>query len=93
MSKEEKPETIFDYNVTDREIKELFYPTTGCLTIEDCKSFVEPIYAEFGGDFFRYADLFELFRFRGQDDKAQEYETKAKETEYWKLKLKNPCRV
>ena len=86
-------ETIFDHNVTDQEIKELFKGNTDCRTVADYKEFAKDLYSGFAGDFMRFMELCDLFSFRGLKDEAEKYRRKAHDTEYWKLRAKNPRRT
>lgn len=91
MSKEHS-ETIFDHDVTDQEIKTLFNNPGGYKTVAEYKKNTEELYSGFTGDFVRLMELYELFDYRGLKDKAEEYRNKAHQTEYWKLRSKNPRR-
>ena len=87
-------ETVFDYGITDKEVKALFYKSTKCKTVEELKDFTKSTYTNtFTGDFFSYVDLSELFEFRGLKDKADEYREKADQTEFWQYKKDHPRRT
>ena len=92
MSKKQ-PETIFDYGVTDQEIKTLFNYPGGYKTVAEYKKNTEELYSGFTGDFVRLMELCDLFSFRGLKDEAEKYRRKAHDTEYWKLRVKNPRRT
>lgn len=79
-------ETIFDHNVTDQEIKELFNEHTGCKTVAEYKERLKrtKFYSGFSGDFNRLVELEELFKFRGDFEKAKHYGELAEKTEFMK---------
>ena len=72
MSKETF-ETVFDYNITDKEAEVLFYQTTGCKTVEDFRELTSQRRKEFGGDFFSFVELSVLFRLRGDKEREKLY--------------------
>lgn len=83
MSKETF-ETVFDYNITDKEVEVLFYQTTGCKTVEDFRELTSQRRKEFGGDFFSFVELSVLFRLRGDKEREKLYADKADNTEFMK---------
>lgn len=84
MSKEPF-ETVFDYNITDKEVRELF-SSSGCKTVEEFKKFTSLRNKEFGADFCSYVALSVLFSKRGEKDLAQKYTEKANQTEFIKCR-------
>ena len=86
--------TIFNFNVTDDEIKELFSKYSGCQTVAEYKKWCDRgLYSDFGGDFMAYVELEELFKFRGNAEKAEHFGQLAHKTEYWRLKMEHLRRV
>jgi hypothetical protein len=62
-------ETIFDHSVTDDEFKNLFpsYKT-------------KADYLLFTNTFIRYIDIYKLYEFRGEDEKARSYLQKTRDS-------------
>lgn len=86
-------ETVFDYGITDKEVRKLF-KYTKCKTVEELKEFQKSRYTNtLTGDFYSYLDLSKLFEFRGLTDKAKEYDEKADQTEFWQYEKDHPRRT